>query len=104
ALHLLAALLRTTETVGVVGAYRDTEVRPTDPLGVLVADLAQARMMRQLALGPLAPEEAADLLNDLLIDMADQDRDLVQGALQRAGGTPFYLISYAQALRQGSEV
>ena len=31
----------------VVGAYRDTEVGPADPLGLLAADLAQARLLRQ---------------------------------------------------------
>jgi tetratricopeptide (TPR) repeat protein len=102
ALDLLAILLRTSTPVRIVGAYRDTEVRPSDPLGLLIADLAQAGQVRQHALGPLGTKDAADLLDNLLVDLAAQDSDFVDGVLQRAGGTPFYLISYAQALRQGS--
>ena len=71
-----------------VGAYRDTEVRPTDPLGLLLADLAQARLVRQHTLGPLAPEDAAALLDDLLVDVRRADRGTAERVLQRAGGTP----------------
>jgi len=80
----------------VVGAYRDTEVGPGDPLGLLAADLAQARLLQQRALGPLGREEAAALLDDLLgADAAGT----AEGVLERADGMPFYLVSYAQALR-----
>ncbi|MGH2388509.1 MAG: ATP-binding protein, partial [Chloroflexota bacterium] len=102
ALDLLAALLRTGMPLRVVGAYRDTEVRPADPLGLLLADLAQAGLVRRHALGPLAVKEAADLLDDLLVDLAEGERGLVEGVVQRAGGVPFFLVSYAQALHQGS--
>jgi len=85
----------------VVGAYRDTEVGPADPLGLLVADLAQAGLARQHALGPLAPEEAAVLLDDLLAGVAGGNRAVAARVLERAGGAPFFLVSYAQALRAG---
>jgi transposase len=105
ALDLLAGLLRSsTVPLHVVGAYRDTEVRPADPLGLLLADLAQARLVRQHALGPLAPQEAANLLDNLLVDLAASERGQVAGVLRQAGGAPFFLISYAQALHQGSAV
>jgi predicted ATPase len=85
----------------IVGAYRDTEVRPGDPLGLLLADLAQAGLARHHALGPLAPQEAAALLADLLGGIGAGNRAVAERVLQRAGGTPFVLVSYAQALRQG---
>ena len=44
ALDLIATLIRSDSAVPlrVVGAYRDTEVQPQDPLAVLLADLAHA--------------------------------------------------------------
>lgn len=98
ALDLLATLVR---ALRMVGAYRGTEVRPTDPLGLLLADLAQARLVRQHTLGPLAAEDAAALLDDLLVDVAVRDRGTAGRVLRRAGGSPFSLVSYAQALHQG---
>ncbi len=86
----------------VVGAYRDTEVRADDPLGHLRADLARAGLLRHHLLGPLAPGDAAELLADLLAEGGAPGRDaqaLAARVLERAGGTPFFLVSYAQALR-----
>ena len=110
ALDLLAALLRApaAESLRVVEAYRDTEVRPDDALGQLRADLAQAGLLRHHALGPLAPDDAADLLADLLAAggaRAPRDPTVIPHVLERAGGTPFFLVSYAQALHaaQGPE-
>ena len=49
-----------------IGAYRDTEVQPQDPLSVTLADLAHAGLATQHTLEPLALEEAAQLLDGLL--------------------------------------
>ena len=103
ALDLIHTLARAPTTpVRIVGAYRDTEVRPADPLGILLADLAQARLVRQHRLGPLAPEEAAALLANLLVDAPGGGGEHIQRVVQSAGGTPFFLVSYAQALHEGS--
>jgi tetratricopeptide (TPR) repeat protein len=106
ALDLVAALVRRAQAVPVplriVGAYRDTEVRPNDPLGHLRADLAQAGLLRHSPLAPLAPSDAAALLANLLAGgtaQAPGDASLVARVLERAGGVPFFLVSYAQALR-----
>jgi len=100
ALDLIDSLARTCAAARIVGAYRDTEVRPADPLGLLLADLAQARLVSRQQVGPLAAADAAALLEDLLVDTPGGGA-LVDGVLRRAGGTPFFLVSYAQALRQG---
>jgi predicted ATPase len=62
ALDLLTALARSGAEVPlrVLGAYRDTEVQPRDPLAVTLADLAQARLAMQHTLPPLTPQEDAD--------------------------------------------
>jgi tetratricopeptide (TPR) repeat protein len=103
ALDLINTLVRTAPMpLRLIGAYRDTEVRPADPLGLLLADLAQVRLARQHTLGPLDATDAAALLQALLADAAEDDHGLVKRVLQRAGGIPFFLVSYAQALHHGS--
>ena len=56
ALDLLAALLRSVApptTPRVVAAYRDTELRPGDPLADAMADLAHAGLVTRHRLAPL---------------------------------------------------
>jgi transposase/transcriptional regulator with XRE-family HTH domain len=101
ALDLINTLARTSAAARIVGAYRDTEVQPADPLSLLLADLAQARLLGRRQLGPLAPADAAALLEDLLVDTPGGGGS-VDEVLRRAGGTPFFLVSYAQAVQQGS--
>jgi tetratricopeptide (TPR) repeat protein len=86
----------------IVGAYRDTETQPADPLNVLLSDLAQARLIRRVPLGPLDTQDASTLLAELLAGIAEEHHAPAERALERAGGVPFFLVSYAQALHQGS--
>src|SRR5205823_7363675 len=91
----------------VLGAYRDTEVRPHDLLAVALADWAHAGLVTHRALPPLAPDECGRLLDALLAGM-DQGEARLRGetvprerVLQRASGVPFFVVSYALALRRG---
>jgi tetratricopeptide (TPR) repeat protein/transcriptional regulator with XRE-family HTH domain len=103
ALDLVHSLARTAgERLRIVGAYRDTETRSPDPLSTLLTDLAQTRLVRRLPLGRLDTADAATLLTDLLGGQSEEHRALAEHALERAGGVPFFLVSYAQALHQGS--
>jgi tetratricopeptide (TPR) repeat protein len=103
ALDLIGTLARgAASTLRLVGAYRDNEVRAADPLGLLLADLAQARLARQHALRPLEATDAAALLQALLVDATEGEHGRAERVLQRAGGSPFFLVSYAQALHQGN--
>src|SRR5205085_3678465 len=97
-------LLHSSAPLRVLGAYRDSEVQPETALAVAVADLAQAGRAAQHSLGPLAPAEAAHLLAALCPDAGAAAPDAGQQALvlQRAGGVPFVLVSYAQVLREGA--
>jgi predicted ATPase len=101
ALDLLATLAHTAAGVRIVGAYRDTEVRPADPLGLLLAGLAQARRVRHHALGPLPLEDAATLLDDLLAGVAGAERAAQEAVLHHAVGGPSSWSVYAQALSAG---
>ncbi len=79
ALDLLTALAHAAPVVPirVVGAYRDTDVHPGDPLADTLADLAHAGLVTRLAPAPLADRDAARLFD-------------------------FYLVSCAQAVRAGA--
>jgi tetratricopeptide (TPR) repeat protein/transcriptional regulator with XRE-family HTH domain len=101
ALDLLTSLVRATATpLRLVGAYRDTEVHPHDPLAVTLADLAGASLARHHSLRPLATAEVQDLL-DLLLDGRGGDHAVVAARVtERTGGVPFFVVSCAQALRE----
>jgi tetratricopeptide (TPR) repeat protein/transcriptional regulator with XRE-family HTH domain len=104
ALEALATLTRSSAQVPlrVVGAYRDTEVPASDALAVLLADLAHAGLVAQRALHPLAPGEAAELLEGLLAGVEEPGAGLREQVLQRTGGVPYFLVSCTQALRLGT--
>jgi tetratricopeptide (TPR) repeat protein/transcriptional regulator with XRE-family HTH domain len=102
ALDLLRVLAHTAGDIPlrVVGAYRDSEAEDGTPLAALLADLAQARLASHCPLRPLAPAEARQLAAGLLADVEDA-AEVTERVLQRAGGLPFFVISCAEALRQG---
>ncbi len=114
ALDLLSTLLRSAAQGGgasrgtrhsplrVVAAYRDTEVGPADPLGLLAADLTLAGVARLHQLRPLAAEDAATLLGTLLVGRTASERAVATHVLERAGGVPFFLVSYARAWQEGN--
>ena len=99
ALALLAALIHDApdlRRLRVIAAYRQSEVTPRDALAALEADLARTQVAGRLALGPLARDEAATLLDTLLHD----DRSAVdrERVLRLTGGVPFFVLSMAQEL------
>jgi predicted ATPase len=103
ALDLLGTVAHAAVEIGLrlMGAYRDTEVGSQDSLSVTLADLAHAGLATRHALGPLAPDEAGQLLDSLL---EPDPQEEVAGAARRerlvrlTGGVPFFLISYARAV------
>jgi tetratricopeptide (TPR) repeat protein/transcriptional regulator with XRE-family HTH domain len=102
ALELVATLAHAvTAGLRVIGAYRDNEVGPAHPLQVQLADLAHRGLAVYHPLGPLRPEEAAHLLDEFLRDEA-MERGVRERVLQRAGGLPFFLVSYAQSMHLGA--
>jgi predicted ATPase len=104
ALDLLAALVGSAAEVPVrvVGAYRTTEVQPDDPLALLLLDHARADLLSHQPLTALPSAEAARLLDALLDESEDAGSVRREQILRRAGGVPFYLVSYARGLRTGA--
>jgi tetratricopeptide (TPR) repeat protein/transcriptional regulator with XRE-family HTH domain len=98
-----------------LGAYRATEVRLEDPLGLLIADLAQQGLAMRRHLPPLSHDEASALLIQLWPEQPKDQREgqqknqrsRVQVAreetLRRAEGLPFYLVSTARAFQEAAQ-
>ncbi|HWE63957.1 MAG TPA: hypothetical protein VHB98_19760, partial [Chloroflexota bacterium] len=82
----------------VVFAYRDTEVRPRDPLAIVLADLAHAELVRHHMVGPLDHRAAEQLLVEL-VEEPHRESPAAREAVRRTGGVPFYLVSYAHEMR-----
>ncbi len=101
ALDLLATLMHGAMEcpLRVLGAYRDSEVSAHHALSVLLADLAQAGLAQQRRLEPLTPDEARELLGELLAGPAGEGAALRERVVQRTGGVPFFLVSVAQSMR-----
>ncbi len=100
ALDLLATLARgaTDTRLRIVGAYRDTEVTPLAPLATVLADLAHTGLVTHRRLAPLAPADALQVIAGVL--PGDQDAGQIREQIvQRAGGVPFFLVSFAEAQR-----
>src|SRR5262249_25097908 len=98
----------------VLGAYRDTEVAQASPLEHLLADLARDGLAERVAVGPLAPAEAAAFLEHLLAERARALAPLnASGSapgwaewrvrlLERTGGVPYSLESCVRAHAAGA--
>jgi tetratricopeptide (TPR) repeat protein/transcriptional regulator with XRE-family HTH domain len=104
ALDLTATLVRCSAEVPprLIGAYRDTEIGPEDELSIMLADLARSDLTMHRSLGPLLPEEATTLLSTLVTGVDRAGTKVEEQVVQRSGGVPFFLVSYAQGLREGS--
>jgi tetratricopeptide (TPR) repeat protein/transcriptional regulator with XRE-family HTH domain len=100
AVDLLAALLAAAGSppLRVIGAYRDSETPAR--LDECVADLARASLVRVLPLGPLTDADAGRLLLQLAPE-EEQQPTVLPAIVRRAGGVPFFLISYAEQVRGG---
>jgi tetratricopeptide (TPR) repeat protein/DNA-binding XRE family transcriptional regulator len=125
---LLATLIRsgggqTSPSLRVLGAFRDTEVSASKPvessLTTMIADLAHSGLATTRAVPPLGPSESAELLHHLLKEVKGSPADGLasrtssgtglgdepraeQLVVRQAGGIPYYLVSWAQALSQGA--
>jgi tetratricopeptide (TPR) repeat protein/transcriptional regulator with XRE-family HTH domain len=83
--------------VQLIGAYRDSE-RATDAhLQEFVADLARDSQVQVLRLGPLPDADAERLVTDRF-SAEDERRAVIPAIVRRAGGVPFFLVSYLDNL------
>jgi tetratricopeptide (TPR) repeat protein len=102
AFDLLQAVMPPAGTpwIRLIGAYRDSE-RATDArLREFVADLARDARVQVLTLKALSDAEAERLVTD---QMPVEHRAVVPAIVRRAGGVPFFLISYLENVRPEEE-
>jgi tetratricopeptide (TPR) repeat protein/transcriptional regulator with XRE-family HTH domain len=101
-IDLLAALLAAagSSPLRVIGAYRDSETPAR--LDEFVADLVRASLVRLLPLGPLTDTDAGHLLQQLAPE-GEQLPVAASAIVRRAGGVPFFLVSYAEQVRDGGQ-
>jgi len=109
ALDLVAFLLRESDAqrLRIVGAYRDTDVGPADPLPLLLADLARDGLASRVPLLPLAATEAEELLAHLVEATGSAGKnawnaELSEQMVRQTGGVPYFLLSCAQSLQGDS--
>jgi predicted ATPase len=100
AVDLLAALVTAAGSppIRLTGAYRDSEAPAR--LGEFTADLARSSLVRVLPLGPLTDIEAERLLLSRFARDGQPTPDVLPAIVRRAGGVPFFLVSYAEELRE----
>jgi tetratricopeptide (TPR) repeat protein len=102
ALDLLATLVAAdgAPAIRLIGAYRHSETVTGGRLGEFVADLARASRIRVVELEPLSDAEAQQLLLQSVSD-AEAMQTLLPAIVRRAGGVPFFLVSFVEDLRAG---
>ncbi|HVJ54582.1 MAG TPA: AAA family ATPase [Aliidongia sp.] len=99
-LKLLTALLTDPDMAGlmVVGAYRDREVVPDDPLPLAIASLGSIVPVITLALSPLSAAETAEWMAEALGWPAADALPLASLLTERCDGNPFFLGQMVSAL------
>jgi tetratricopeptide (TPR) repeat protein/transcriptional regulator with XRE-family HTH domain len=103
AFDLLVSLVRQrTAHFRVVGAFRDTEVTRQHPITAVLAELAEAQLANVVPLRPLAQQDAEVLFRQLCGGQAWADETAAARVVQRVGGVPFFLVSYARSLEVGA--
>lgn len=108
-LSLLTAVLRSTTgwtrpyPLRIVGAAHDVRHNPNHPLPGALSDFERNQLASTKLLAPLEREDAVILLQAALADIGSLPQDLrdtvIQQALARAGGVPFFLMSFAREIR-----
>jgi tetratricopeptide (TPR) repeat protein/transcriptional regulator with XRE-family HTH domain len=103
ALDLLSTLARatasTTTRLRIVAAYRTTELHDNTALALTLSELAQAGLVTHCALGALSQSDSRRLLDQLLETAEGVAADPLTRIVERTGGVPFFLVSYADELR-----
>lgn len=100
-LKLLQALIGDPERQHIlfVGAYRDEEVAPGQPLTLMIEELRKSAVaVTTLALQPLAQADIGELLSDCLGSRQDIDR-LSQIVLEKTHGNPFFIGQFLNRLQ-----
>ena len=95
--------------VWLVGTYRSDELHRGHPLRAVLADLSRARVLDEIALGPLEREDVRRMVSAILDDTEVGD-EFLDALMARTGGNPFFveetvkvLLGRGDIYRQGGD-
>ncbi|MBW4638638.1 MAG: AAA family ATPase [Gloeocapsa sp. UFS-A4-WI-NPMV-4B04] len=88
-----------TQSLFLIGAYRDNEVSPTHPLALALERLRQQEaVLEEIVLAPLTLEPLAQLIAETLHQDTNTVRRLAELVLRKTGGNPFFVGEFLQLL------
>ncbi len=85
----------------VIGAYRDHEVSPTDPLMLTLEKIQETEaVVNQIAIEPLEMQHVSQLVAETLGETAEADHTklLAELVFRKTGGNPFFLTQFLKTL------
>jgi serine/threonine protein kinase len=82
-----------------IGAYRDIEVGPSDPLGRTLEKIREAGLaVQEINLAPLSVDDLEQLVADTLRCEPHRARPLAQLVHEKTGGNPFFANQFLEEL------
>ncbi|MEH1951871.1 MAG: AAA family ATPase [Nostoc sp.] len=88
-----------TQSLFLIGAYRDNEVNPTHPLALMLERLRkQGAVLQEITLTPLTLEPLSQLIAETLHRNADIVRPLAELVLRKTEGNPFFVSEFLRML------
>ncbi|OYQ61930.1 serine/threonine protein kinase [Pseudanabaena sp. SR411] len=88
-----------TQSLFLIGAYRDNEVTPTHPLSLTLSELRkQGAILQEIVLSPLALEPLSQLIAETLHQSVDTVASLADLVLRKTDGNPFFVGEFLRLL------
>ncbi|WP_414518550.1 AAA family ATPase [Nostoc sp. PCC 9305] len=88
-----------TQSLFLIGAYRDNEVNPTHPLALMLERLRkQGAVLQEIILAPLTLEPLSQLIAETLHQNADIVCPLAELVLHKTEGNPFFVSEFLRML------
>ncbi|WP_442942785.1 protein kinase domain-containing protein [Nostoc sp.] len=88
-----------TQSLFLIGAYRDNEVNPTHPLALMLERVRkQGAVLQEIILAPLTLEALNQLIAETLHQNADIVRPLAELVLRKTEGNPFFVSEFLRML------
>jgi PAS domain S-box-containing protein len=84
-----------------IGAYRDNEVGPSDPLMVTLNAIRKTKAeVRDVVLGPLSVDDVGQLVADSLHENRTRSDPLAHLVHEKTAGNPFFVIQFLTTLAE----
>ncbi|MEH2040070.1 AAA family ATPase [Nostoc sp.] len=88
-----------TQSLFLIGAYRDNEVNPTHPLALMLERLRKkGAVLQEMILTPLTLEPLSQLIAETLHQNADIVHPLAELVLHKTEGNPFFVNEFLRML------